>query len=454
MRCKRIEDAPVFHGGGIGGGVQELDWDGKVVWDYTLATETQHHHHDIRPMPNGHILLIVWEKFTKDEAIARGRDPEQLGDEGMWPDAVLEIEPVRPEGAKIVWEWRIKDHLVQDRDPKKPAYGKLADHPELVDINSGRRTPKTETPEEKKKREDQEARMRGLGYAGGAEDGEDAKPKDSHAGNARAPAPKSDAPPRPPTPKDPPRGPDPDWLHTNSIDYDAEHDLVLLSSPRLSEIYLLDHSTSTAEAATHAGGKRGHGGDLLWRYGNPKNYGAGADADRRLFGQHDARWIAAGRPGAGHVLVFNNGDGRTDGEYSSVDEIALPFDAKQGFARASGAAFGPKEPVWSYSAKGNLYSDFISGADRLPNGNTLIVSGADGRILEVTSEKKIVWEYWNPFGGEVPPHFGPAGQPPPGAGPPPKDGDPPRRPQVRPIALFRATRLAPDHPGLAGKTLR
>jgi hypothetical protein len=421
LRCKRIEDAPVFHGGGIGGGVQELDWDGKVLWDYTLATEAQHHHHDLRPMPSRHLLLIVWEKFTRDEAIARGRDPEQVGDEGLWPDSVLEIEPVRPEGAKIVWEWHVRDHLVQDRDPNKPAYGKPADHPELVDVNSGRRVPRAESPEEKKKREADEARLRGLGYAGGPEE---PKPKDG------SPAPPGARPP----------GLDPDWLHTNSIDYDAEHDLLLLSSPRLSEIYVLDHSTTTAEAATHSGGKRGHGGDLLWRWGNPANYGAGGDADRRLFGQHDARWIKAGRPGAGHVLVFNNGAGRPDGEYSSVDELelALPSDSKHG-------AYGPKEPVWSYSAKGSFYSDFISGADRLPNGNTLVVSGADGRMFEVTAEKKVVWEYWNPYGGDVQPHFG---------GPPGKDGAPPRRPPVRPIALFRATRLAPDHPGLAGKSLR
>ncbi len=447
LRCKRIEDTPVFHGGGTGGGVQELDWDGKVVWEYTLATETQHHHHDIRPMPNGHILVITWEKFTKEEAIARGRDPEQVGDEGLWPDAVLEIEPTRPEGAKIAWEWHVRDHLVQDRDAKKAGYGKLADHPELVDINAGRRTPRAETPEERKKREDQEARMRGLGYAGGADDGQDpkgkhdpppdarpgdAKPGDAGAGAARAPEPPHDLPP--PL--------DADWLHTNSVDYDAEHDLVLLSSPRLSEIFLLDHSTTTAEAATHAGGKRGHGGDLVWRYGNPKNYGAGAEGDRRLFGQHDARWIAAGRPGAGHVLVFNNGSGRADGDYSSVDELVLPFDAKGGFVHASSSAYGPKDPIWSYAAKESFYSDFISGADRLPNGNTLVMSGTDGRVFEVSSEKKVVWEYWNPFGGEVPPR------------PPPPGAPPSKRPPVRPIALFRATRLALDHPGLAGKTLR
>src|SRR5262249_42027752 len=157
---------------------------------------------------------------------------------------------------------------------------------------------------EKRKREEQEAKMRGLGYAGGDEDAPDAKAK--AGGKDESPGKKEEKD----APKPPPRKPDPDWLHTNSVDYDADHDLVLFSSPRLSEICVIDHGTTTAEAASHAGGRRGHGGDILWRYGNPKNYGAGGDEERRLFGQHDARWIRAGRPGAGHVLVFNNGEGR------------------------------------------------------------------------------------------------------------------------------------------------
>jgi hypothetical protein len=54
--------------------------------------------------------------------------------------------------------------------------------------------------------------------------------------------------------------------------------------------------------------------------------------------------------------------------------------------------------VWSYSApkKTDFYSSFISGTQRLPNGNTLICSGANGTIFEVTPEKAIVWKYVNP----------------------------------------------------------
>ena len=49
----------------------------------------------------------------------------------------MEIEPVPPDDARIVWEWHLWDHLVQDVDPEKPGYGSIADHPELMDINFG-----------------------------------------------------------------------------------------------------------------------------------------------------------------------------------------------------------------------------------------------------------------------------------------------------------------------------
>jgi hypothetical protein len=69
----------------------------------------------------------------------------------------------------------------------------------------------------------------------------------------------------------------------------------------MSEIFIIDHSLSTADAATSAGG-------VMFRYGNPRN--CRADGPRRLFGQHNAHWIPAGHPGAGHILLFNNGAGR------------------------------------------------------------------------------------------------------------------------------------------------
>ncbi len=413
LRMARINENPVFFGGGIGGRIQELDRDGNVKWDYVLSNDKMCMHHDIERLPNGNILAIAWEFLSRDEAIALGRDPEQTDGRGFWPDCVLEIKPTRPSGGEIVWEWHAKDHFVQDRDPSKPNHGAIADHRGRFDINYNPPVRKPATDEDKKKEEEKQRQMKALGYAGGDEGEEEEE--------------------APTTPRLKWAG---DWMHTNGVHYEPTSDLVILSSPRFSELFVIDHSTTTAEARTEKGGRFGKGGALLYRYGNPMNYGAGTEADRRLFEQHDPQWIPAGLPGAGHVTVFNNGGGRPEKEFSSVDEIVLPFDAKRGFAYEPKKPFGPSAPVWSYSDPENFYSFFISGCQRLPNGNTLICAGKDGRFFEVTKDSKIVWEYLNPYGGEIPASFGNAA---------PK-GDPP--PKVEPIAVFRATRIAPNHPGL------
>jgi len=434
LRCAREQRNPVFHGGGQGGRIQELRWDGAVLWDYLVSDETRMHHHDIEPLPNGNVLLLVWEAKTSAETLAVGRDPEQVGESGLWPDAVLEIEPVRPDGGRVVWEWHAWDHLVQDRDPEQPDFGDPAERPERIDINADHRHRGLSTPADEIAERELQERMRQLGYVGDDEE--------------------NDLPDRPARP-DQDKGPGrdnrqrTDWLHTNSVSFDAEHDLIALSVREMSELWVLDHSTTTEEAASSEGGRLGRGGDLLARWGNPQNHGAGDAGYRRLFVQHDARWIPSDDDNALHLLVFNNGRGRPDGNYSSVEEIVLPFDETTGFGRT------PAESTRTYAApdRTSFYSSFISGAQRLANGNTLVCSGAQGRVFEVNRAGEVVWEFLNPFGGEVPARGGPGRdgrRDPPGAGPP--GAGPGRGPggdHDDPKGLFRATRIAPDHPGLA-----
>jgi hypothetical protein len=190
----------------------------------------------------------------------------------------------------------------------------------------------------------------------------------------------------------------------------------MLSVYEFSEIWIIDHSTTTEEASGHKGGRQGKGGDLLYRWGNPRAYRAGTVKDQKLFGQHNAHWIEKGLPGAGHVLIFNNGMRRTGGAYSTVDEIALPVDEKGRYEYKSGKAYAPDKPDWSFAAskRTDFYAPFISGAQRLPNGDTLICSGTNGTIFEVTPKDETVWKYVNPvkggspFGGPQPggPPFG------------------------------------------------
>jgi hypothetical protein len=191
------------------------------------------------------------------------------------------------------------------------------------------------------------------------------------------------------------------WNHMNSIDYNPQYDEILMSVRGNSEIWVIDHSTTTDQAAGHAGGKRGKGGDLLYRWGNPLTYGAGTTANQKLYQQHDAEWIPAGNPGAGNITVFNNGLSRN---YSSIDEITPPVDTAGAYPLATGAAFAPTTLTWTYIATPptSLYAAAISGAQRLPNGNTIIDDGTHGTFTEVTSGGQVVWKYLCPVAANGP----------------------------------------------------
>jgi hypothetical protein len=225
-----------------------------------------------------------------------------------------------------------------------------------------------------------------------------------------------------------------DWNHVNTVRYDPLFDQIILCSRYFFEFWVIDHGTTTELAAGHTGGRYGKGGDILYRWGNPLTYRRGTPADVRLFHPHDAQWIATGVPGAGHILVFNNGTGRPGGDYSSIDEIVPPVDANGNYSILPGSPFGPASAVWSYTATPptDLYSVFMSGTQRQPDGNTLICVGTGGTFLEVTPDKAVVWKYVNPMR-----ETGPIRQ-----------GDPPTGNNV-----FKIRRYAPDYPGIVGRTL-
>ncbi len=370
------EDVRVFGPGpAVGGRIQEFTWEGKLVWDFKFYNARQLPHHDFTRLPNGNILMVVSDRKTAEEAIAAGRRPEMTGDRHLLVDSLVEIKPTGPTSGEVVWEWHLWDHLVQDFDKSKANYGNVKEHPELVNLNFG----------EDELKPPPAAKV--------------SKDKANASGKAATPS-------SPPTPRV-----NPDWTHFNGVAYNPELDQIVVSIWNFSEFWILDHSTTTAEAAGHTGGRSGKGGDLLYRWGNPQVYRAGTKADQKLFRQHNAHWIAKGLPGEGHILVFNNGNGRPKENYSSVDELALPVDSQGRYAFTPGTSYGPDKPIWSYSAekKNEFYSSFISGTSRLPNGNTLICSGANGTIFEVTPTKEIVWKYVNPSKGEM--AFGPPAPP-------------------------------------------
>ena len=104
--------------------------------------------------------------------------------------------------------------------------------------------------------------------------------------------------------------------------------------------------------------------------------------------------IPPGLPGAGNIMIFDNGGASG---YGAPSPIAL--NGSGIYARATSRVVEidavSLEVVWSYAGP-NFFSTNISGAQRLPNGNTLITEGAGGRLFEVTTEGDIVWEYMHP----------------------------------------------------------
>ena len=103
-------DFPVFAGGGEAGRLQKISWESKMLWDFEYSNREFHAHHDIAVMPNGNILTIAWESKSFDEAVQAGRDPENIPKAGLWPDKIVEIEPINSYDGKVVWEWHVWDH--------------------------------------------------------------------------------------------------------------------------------------------------------------------------------------------------------------------------------------------------------------------------------------------------------------------------------------------------------
>ena len=218
-------------------------------------------------------------------------------------------------------------------------------------------------------------------------------------------------------------------FHSNAIDYNAALDQIVISVRSLSEIWIIDHDTTTREAA-------GPAGDLLFRWGSPKAYGHQDSESAGLGHQHDIRWIPAGYPGAGNLMDFSNEVTHASPPYSQVVEFVPPVGANGRYTLGAEQPFGPDQAAWTYSDNG-FFSPFISGAQRISNGNTLVTFGPQGRFVEVTTEGEIVWEYWTPYSGEV--RMPDGSWPQPGA------------PFV--YATFRATFIPADHEALAGRNL-
>ncbi len=317
-------------GAAVGGRVSEYDPDGNVVWSFDYSTSEYVQHHDIDFGPNGSVFLISWQERTEEEMEMAGlEDPEMKHVTGL-----IEIMGNSSGGADIIWEWHFYDHLIQDVDPNKPNYGDIASNPQRLDVN-----------------------VPALGFGGG-----------------------------PGGPGGPP-GFANDWLHCNGIHYNAERDQIAFTSRFLSEIFVIDHSTTTEEAATSSGGNAGMGGDLLYRWGNPANYKT--TGTQYIPGPcHDARWVPDdGRPRGGLLQFFNN-EGLGE-NISTVDALDTPWDGTS-YTRTPGEPFGPTEPTWRHITNDNAWGQ--SAAMSMPDGN-IFVNLSGEYMYEENEAGEVVFQY-------------------------------------------------------------
>ena len=353
---------------GMGGGsgiVEMIDWDGNVVWSYSAISDYGRQHHDVEYLPNGNILLIVWDNRSQAEVEQTG---SSTTNNAINSEQIIEIQPNLETGeTSVVWEWKAWDHLIQNQDETKDNFGVVSENPERIDINF-------------------------LNHN------------------------------------------NPDWLHFNGVDYNEELDQIIISVHNFSEFWIIDHSTTTQEATSSNGGKYGKGGDLLYRWGNPRAYDQGNLGDQKLFLQHHTHWIPNPLPDSGKIILFNNQAGNPQNQdFSTVNIVDLPVDA-DGNYEYNGGAFGPVDFDWTYQAPEptSFFSNIISGVQRLANGNTLICEGTSGRFFEVNSNKEIVWEYVNPVND---------------------DGAISQNTIPQNNGVFRCTRYADNYPGFEGRTL-
>jgi formylglycine-generating enzyme required for sulfatase activity len=378
IRASAVKSGGPSTGGGEGGRIEEFDWSGNLVWAFDYYGDNYIAHHDFKVLPNGNVIILVAEKRTYAQVLAAGFNPTQL------------------DSSIVSQGYMLPDSLIEVK-PTLPYGGTIVwewhiwDHM-IQEFDSSKSN---------------------FGTAS-------LHPELINCNGYGQKVPQF-------------------WNHVNGIDYNANFDQIMLSIRNNSELFVIDHGTTTAEAASHSGGHYGKGGDILYRWGNPRQYGRGTGANEMLYQQHHTHWIEDGTPGAGNILVFNNGLGRG---YSTVDEFVPPVDASGDYSITTGAAYGPSSLAWTYlgSPASSFYSPEISGCQRLINGNTLICEGVKGNLFEVTTAGQIVWRYVCPVtttvlsqGSAIP-------------------ADPSHADQYM-NAVFRVYRYALDYPGLADKDL-
>ncbi|MCB0599961.1 MAG: aryl-sulfate sulfotransferase [Saprospiraceae bacterium] len=193
----------------------------------------------------------------------------------------------------------------------------------------------------------------------------------------------------------------PDWMHTNFIDYNPVLDQIMISVRNFNEIWILDHSTTTEEAKSDTGGRSGHGGEIIYRWGNPAAYQKAEERLHFLHYQHYAHWTEPeAQPGQdlfGQVAIFDN---FTEMNKSTALILRTNFDTVTWTYPVVDEFFGPGQPERIVAHPENSILSFSgvgSSAQLLTNGNVLIFTNRWGYAYEVNQKDELVWEYRIPM---------------------------------------------------------
>jgi hypothetical protein len=195
-----------------------------------------------------------------------------------------------------------------------------------------------------------------------------------------------------------------DWIHMNALAYNPALDQVMISSRNLNEIYIIDHSTTTAEAASHKGGKCGKGGDFLYRWGNPIAYGQ--NAPQQFFGQHSPYWLDTINQSATQILINNDGFvgvfhsnpcmDTSHPKATAFNIIESPYDSTTGrYGIAPNTICGPASPSWTDTVPAPAYwNEYEGNAQLLSSNNLLVCAAMNGIFYELdTTNNSVVWQY-------------------------------------------------------------
>ncbi|WP_136797371.1 aryl-sulfate sulfotransferase [Desulfosediminicola ganghwensis] len=195
-----------------------------------------------------------------------------------------------------------------------------------------------------------------------------------------------------------------DWMHLNSMSqlgpnkwYEAgdtrfHPDNIIVDGRETNLIFIISKET----------------GKVVWKVGPYYDHTPEKDLEW-IIGQHHAHMIPKGLPGEGNILVYDNGGWAGYGSCHPASPTGTK-NVLRDYSRV--LEFDPitLKIVWQYTPQeaslvhptdsNRLYSPFISSAQRLPNGNTLITEGSGGRLIEITADHELVWEYISPYWGK------------------------------------------------------